>query len=327
MFIAHMRSSVLYLLLCTCFLSSILSCADQTFDPKSLLLNYRVLAVKADPPAIGLTEQTTLTLIEFHPNELTEDEVPTIKYEWSLCLFTFGSLTQYECAVDEIPLEESGNVVRLAPLELFATLGDDFLKQLEMADSMLSPEMSAFDTGSLNVYVKFTATPEGEEPFKGVKQVTINFDDQLPNNKNPQIDAITLVINDPAKEGQFFANSKIKLEASATEDSSELYIPTQDPFDISALSTFGEMDQEEESMPEESDQEPVNEELLFSWFVTAGELKSEYGYIDGDDSLLDTTLTLPKEEGKMRVYLSLRDGRGGLDIKYIEFEVTIPPEE
>ena len=246
-------------------------------------------------------------------------------------MFTLGSFTQYECVVDEIPLEESSNVLTLTPLELFATLGDDFLEQFEMADSMLSPEMSAFDTGSLNVYVKFTATPEGEEPFKGVKQVTINFDDQLPNNQNPQIEAITLVINDPAKEGQFFVNSKIKLEASATEASSELYIPTQDPFDISALSTSGEtaseMDQAEGSMSDEGDQEPVNEELLFSWFVTAGELKSEYGYIDGDDSLLDTTLTLPKEEGKMRVYLSLRDGRGGLDIKYIEFEVTSPSEE
>ncbi len=298
-------------------------CGDDGFDSKSVLQTYRVVALRAEPPELSLIESSVLSVYDFHPDELEGDR-PSIEYSWRLCLFSLGSITQYDCLLEEIPLDdllseemmsepsedaESSSLppanasLTLNPAALLATLGEDLqmqMEQLEMGAGMLGSEMNFFESGISEVYVKLTVEIEGEPNFELVKSMTISFDDERTPNQNPQLDEVSLS-EDINEDESLPISSTLELEVSAREGSAEDYQTPQSAEDI------------KEGIPPEV----ITESLLVSYYTTSGEFDQAVKLVD--DSMSE--LTLGEEPGEHLLYIVLRDGRGGVDLQRLAFKV------
>ena len=314
-------------------------CGDDGFDPKSVLSSYRVLALRADPPEVALTPtgvtESVLSLYDFHPGDLTGDR-PKIEYEWRLCPFSLGSVTQYDCLLDEIPLsgdviistmndiesesesgdapqvdeDEDGEIepaeinlplasaqVTINPIELLNSLSDDLemqLEQLEMGAGMLGSEMNFFESGALEVYLKLTVKIEGEPNFELVKSINVILDEEIEPNQNPTIQDL-ISDQDLNKEIPLKIESEISLEVTAAEESAETYQELQS---ADALESGVE--------PEEA-----VESLLVSYYTTSGRFDQAVKLIEEPE----VKLTLGEEPGQHILFVVMRDGRGGVDLR------------
>ena len=285
-------------LLCLTTLVALLSaCGAQDFDPKSLFVSYRVIGIQAEPPTLSLMGESTLSVYDFHPSDLTDDEErPEVSYSWRLCPFTLGSMVQYECFLDELELEpnEEG-VVTVDPMALLAQAGELMDLFASGEGIPMQPGASAGSPSSLDVYVKLSAEAGDEPPVEVVKKVTLNLSPEAPSNQNPALEAEGVLIEEPS-EG-LKVGEEVTLTAQVKASSSETYTPIP----------VGDEEATERQ-----------EELIIGWSTTAGELDGPYSLID-DPS---TKLTLPDEPQTVRVFVTVRDGRGGLDVQSIDLTVT-----
>jgi hypothetical protein len=145
------------------------------------------------------------------------------------------------------------------------------------------------------VYVKLSAEVGDEPPVEVVKKVTLNLSPEAPSNENPSLETEGVLIEEPS-EG-LKVGEEVTLTAQVKASSSETYTP---------------IPVEDEEATERQ------EELIIGWSTTAGELDGPYSLID-DPS---TKLTLPDEPQTVRVFVTVRDGRGGLDVQSIDLTVT-----
>lgn len=277
--------------------SLLAGCGAEDFDPKSLYTSYRVIGIKAEPPTLSLSEQSALTVIDFHPSDLNEDEErPEVRYTWRLCPFTLGSMVGYECFIDELELapDEEG-VVTVDPMALLAQAGE-LMELFASGEGIpMQPGASAGAPSSLDVYVKLSAEVGDEPPVEVVKKVTLNLSPEAPSNQNPALETEGVLIEEPS--GGLKVGEEVTLTAQVKASSSERYTP---------IPAEGEGAEERQ------------EELIIGWSTTAGELNGPYSLID-DPS---TKLTLPDEPQTVRVFVTVRDGRGGLDVQSIDLTVT-----
>ena len=306
-------------------LSIALSCGDQGFDPKSLVNSYRLLNIKADPPTINLFQTSRLTAFDFHPTDLiAETSRPEITYEWRLCPFSAGSLVTYKCFVDEIALESDQPTVSIEPLTLLEKLSD---LNPTLADSMGQPQdqmMGLEGLKKLDIYIKFKATPKGEPQFEAVKTLTLNLDSTLETNQNPKLLGIRRTPDFPT----YVVGAEIELEALIEDGSAETYLdepaPTLNMLINQGLTAEGGGDVSSlEDSTEQATPQEVTEELIFAWLVTAGKVTPPI--VLSVDPV--STFTAPDEPGLHRIYLTVRDGRGGVDTAMTEFEVIDAPAQ
>lgn len=304
-------------------------CGDDGLDAKSVLKSYRVVAIRSEPAALTLATPVEMELFDFHPSDLTSAGRPEMSYTWTLCPFSLGSVGRYECLVDEVNIDqfvtpasevdqdEDENLdedttprrppanLRLsfgAP-DLLSLLSDSVMEQMEllaMGSDMLGAEMSFFDAGQIELYIKFEVKIEGEETFSGVKTLPLLLDEEVTANLNPALNEIVNV--DEIDLTKLKVESEVKWEATFAEGSAEEY--------TAPLSADAARQEQGESKSEET--------LLFSWYTTSGAFDKPVR-LSEDTS---TTLTVGEEPGRQRLYLTLRDGRGGVDLRMLEFETT-----
>lgn len=275
---------------------SYLGCGAEDFEPKSLFTSYRVIGIKAEPPTLSLAQESVLSVIDFHPNDLDEaEERPTIKYTWRLCPFTLGSMVEYECFLDEVELEadEDGRV-KVSPLTLLEQAGE-LMALFESGEGIPMLPGSTGAPSSIDVYIKLTAKEAKKTPLEIVKKLTLNLNDQAPTNQNPILETEGILIENQASKLK--VGEVVTLTAQVKSTSEERYTP---------IVAEGEKAQEEK------------EELLIGWLTTGGELDGPYSFMDDPH----TELTLPDEPQMVRVFVTVRDGRGGLDVQSIDLNVT-----
>ena len=321
----------------------LLSCGDDEVDPKSFLNSYRILALRAEPAQLTITGQSQLSLYDFHPQDL-KGERPNIEYSWRICPLSLGSLTRYECFIDEIALSENisdtsppenapnsedredddnseddetteeapevvgiqmpaSSSVTINPSELYEVFGDDLqsqMEQFEMGAGMLGSEMNFFESGIFEMYVKLTVKIEGEPDFESVKTMTILFDQTIPVNQHPSIAKVS---------------ASIDLKNSPT-------LNTEEEFDID-IEVSPDSIEEYTAASSASDQEQGFEEQTTSetpfvyYYTTSGRFDSAVKLVD--DNL--STLTLGEESGPQKLFVVLRDGRGGVDLRAFDFDI------
>ena len=300
------------------------ACGDDGFDTKSVLKTYRVLAIKSEPPALTLSEPTEITLYDFHPEDLKSTGRPTVEYEWTLCPFSLGSVTQYECIFDEVSLDSlvqnimasdndsddddtmgrrprPSSTLKMTATDLLDLLGDDLqmqMEQLEMGADMLGSEMSFFDAGQINLFIKLKVNVDNEPDFTAVKVIPLILSADLEVNQNPVL--MGMYSEQLVPEVQ--VAEEVKLEALFSDSVAEVYTPP-----LSA---------EAEAQNQEATQETEN--LLFSWYTTSGTFDKPVRLAEDTSTLL----TVGEDIGPQRLYLTLRDGRGGVDLRVIDFKVA-----
>ena len=107
------------------------------FWPKSVLASYRVVALRAEPAELSLTSTSVLSLYDFHPGDLVGGR-PEIEYEWRLCPFSLGSVTQYECLLDELILKSNSSME-----DMSETQGEEVDFEVEEIDDRMGERPAA----------------------------------------------------------------------------------------------------------------------------------------------------------------------------------------
>ena len=330
-------------LICSLGSMYLVACGDDEVDPKSFLNSYRILALRAEPAQLTITDQSQLSLYDFHPQDL-KGERPNIEYSWRICPLSLGSLTRYECFIDEISLTEdlsdssssenalssdeseasdnneasepseeepdligreipASSSVMIKPLELYEVFGDDVqsqMEQFEMGAGMLGSEMNFFESGIFEMYVKLTVKIEGEPDFEAVKTMTILFDQAIPVNQHPSITKVSASV-DLKNSPSLNAEEEFDIEIEVSPESIEEY---------TAASSASDQEQGFE-------EKTISETPFVYYYTTSGRFDSAVKLVD--DNL--STLTLGEESGPQKLFVVLRDGRGGVDLRAFDFEI------
>ena len=278
---AHTHARALAIVLA--FVAS--GCGDE-FDSRTLLKGYRVLGVTSDPAEVRVGDVAQLTVHDID----TDGGEPT--YEWSVCLYSFGAVVAFDCVDDslELPLDAAGPT---ATLDL-GPGGIDLVVFAAQANAIARTQVPDLDSDPIDldaghdIYLKLTSGPSGGRKIRSAHKLTVRLDDPEtgragPRNHNPVIDAFTIDGEDADATAE--VGGKVALALKLGAGSIETY-------------------------DDEVRNEQAEEELVYTWFTTGGELDPPVTFGEGRES----TLELPDEKGELTVFVTVRDGRGGLAV-------------
>jgi hypothetical protein len=252
----------------------------------------RLLAVRADAPTLFETETTVVDALVYDPDGDLGDP------SWSWCPWVGDSNDGYACLVSEkdfaaavpsaVPYDLGTDPsatwtygVAAADLQAFCTASAEILPPPKGVS--FPPEC----TDSMQIWFRAAVEVDGETT-EAVKEVTLAFHEGVERNVNPTLDRILL-------DGTPLADAP----SAGREDT----------LDWDAVPAEG--------TAQESAELGRTEELLWSWFSSAGESEwQRTGTIDGDVSIEDASKnewTAPDEAGDVDFAVVLRDERGGTD--------------
>lgn len=338
--------------------TALTGCGDMDLDKRSELVEYRVLAVSADVPQPSPQDTVTLTVVDHVPQgaEPGAADGDTF-YMWEVCPLSFGALTNYECfdpfdalggadatmgSADMLPPEIAARlpdlIERLVELgvsreqvpyafapQYFATdgpsltldmaaLGGVGVEALLAMCSAFSPDGVCRTRGrepvtleqGWDVWVKLYSGVRGVRRVDTVKVLKVR-DFEGRNTANPVIEAVNF--EDPdGGSASLTPESVIQLVPSIAAGSAEEYP------DILIDSEGAIRRGTDGAVLTES----ATEDLVVSWYATAGEF--EFTRTTSDD--LKNELTLPDEPGPVRIWVVVRDGRGGFAVWEDTIEVS-----
>lgn len=295
---------------------------NEPFAPFNELDKLRVLAVQAEPPALGPGEVAQLEALVFEP-----DGDP-ISYRWSWCPFSTGSLTGYECLVDEDQVREM--IDEVAPG--FGALFPGFELGTAPTASLVYPgtpellaqfcamttaaEIPAFaDLPACDEQLTFTIRLEvtaGGESVTAVKELPVYFDAARADNENPTIGEVTASREGepaipllPDEPSALVAGRRYRLDVTVPAAAAQTFVPPADDADPTPA--------------------PEREYLFMSWFVTGGDTENtRTTFIDDEISLAElgrNSWRTPDDAASARLYLVLQDERGG--VSWTERELAL----
>lgn len=334
-----------------------LGCGADELDKRSVLSEYRVLAVLADKPQPAPDDVVTLAVIEHDPAAIDPTaETGAPFYAWEICPFSLGPLTEYDCfdplaeiggagmmmnpdmlppelqdripqlvadlaelgvSIDDLPTAFAPQYVRtdgpLITLDM-ADVGGVGVEALVLICAAVSPDGVCRNRGreevtleqGWDVFVKLFSGREGVRRLDTIKVLKVrDFDGR--NTQNP---GVTQLNADDPNGGapQLVPEGAVRFTVTIDPAAAEDYPEIQ-------LSPTGEILRQSDGSPVT---ETAQEELIISWYSSSGEF--ELTRTTGDE--LENILTLPEEPGPVRIYVIVRDGRGGFGLAVTDFEVT-----
>lgn len=338
-------------------LALLAACGNTDLQERTELLEYRVLAIRADIPEPSPDQSVTLTAIEHDPHDV-DPTAPTGAsfYVWETCAFSVGSLAQYDCL-------------------------DPLASQQVDPGTPPSPEQAELAARVLAVLTEYGITPDEAQAI---------FQPAIVQTEGPEL------VLDMATVGGVGVRALYDLCAALTEDGLcrtidgtpftleegwNLYVKLysglegvvrNDTVKLLKVRDFDERNQnnpafagleatdgegrvttsgkpeqkltltlamvagsaeEYEAIQYGTDGKPLRdadgafitetttEELLYSWFATGGDLLRSRTVSDEQFDQLENTLTLPEEPGPVRVWVVARDGRGGFAVRQLDLVV------
>ena len=289
------------------------------FDPYSLVKGFRLLAIGADDPWIGLGQSTVLRAL------VVSDE--PVQYRWSWCPWTTGSLDGFRCAIERDDLqaivdrELGAGVVTIPSFELGTTetativhavtpaLRDAFCKFIETQNI---PEFTnPPDCGeAIEVTIRLEVESNGKR-IEGIKTMRFVFDTTA-LNRNPTIRGARIASSDIAGDGstkvERAAQHPIELDIDPAVSETSVTPPT-----ATATATT------------------EREDLIVTWFIESGAIdKRRTSFIDGDlsfENLGANMWSAPHANDfasdRTRFFFVIRDRRGG--VSWLERTIGLVP--
>ena len=289
------------------------ACGDPPFEPRSKVLGYRVLAIRADLPEARPDQRVNVRAFEHVPDDAT------VERAWSFCAYSFGGFYDYDCvdAALEIPLEGSeGEVVVDLP---------QILGRLAMGEPVAGIDRmgGALDLNQkgLEAYVRLKSraawTDDGEARAAELETVfRILIRTREPANTNPGLQGIRFPHLSGVGESAP-ATTTIELEVVPEEDARETFDALDNRCFANALEGASD-DPVTRTAAYEGCLEPAQEDLIYQWFSTDGEFSNPIAV--NDDT--QTVLSLPETPGPLVIWVVMRDGRGGVAIAEHTLMVT-----
>lgn len=272
------------------------------FSDYNQLEDFRVLALRSDPPALGASATATVSALLY--------DGENARYRWRWCPLLGGADAAYECALSEAALEGAlaaeGIDVDLPSFEL----GTSSTAQVPYPGrpELLRGLCAALTSGDVP---EFVVLPDCEESFpiqitleveangkeiRAVKELPLLLAAPAGAHENPAID--TVYADVPGRTEMVLSATQATELPRAEDVKLRITLPAD---------------------AAESTGEDEVEELLITWFVEGGE--TEYGrtaYRAGELDLEDavrnewrTPTRADYAESDARLYIVIRDDRGG----------------
>ena len=261
-----------------CALLALASVACEGVTPKSVLDAPRVLAVRADPPAVRM-ERGGAEAARIELTTLLHAGGATLDVTWDWCLFIGQFEGRVQCAAEAsrppglVTLEPNGPRATATISPLFPALVDQVASYLEDNPDQCPPpcEPPDLERGvSIYFWLAVDPGPGVDMPVKEAFKRVVVYDDDRPANTNPRL-----------------TNLRVRDD--------EIIISVDD----ATLETWVKVDGVEQT-----------EQPFLSWFITNGEL--EFSLTFGKRRTNRVLALRPGQEAP-DVRVVLRDGRGGVD--------------
>jgi len=290
-------------------------CATDFEDP-SIVLDLRVLGVRATPPEvvvpIDLNDTFALAAIEIPDVEvcaLVADPGASreLSFELTLCAPTTSGrcddpdATRVPLAADHMPDPDEAADERLA----CGTIAGDASLWDVLGESLRADNLAGF--GGIGVQVEISIAGGDGERIVATKRVL--YSPQIPEsrvaNENPALDAI-LVDGRAVEPGRCADDRVAGVRVSAGQAVELLPVEAPDARESYVLPTF------------DGGERQFVENIVYAWFAGAGEwlLETTGGPVDpfGNAPPLESTWTAPDELGRggsVDIWVVARDERGG----------------
>jgi hypothetical protein len=339
-----------------------ISCGPE-FEPSFRILNERVLAVKAEPPEATPGAQVTLTPLVVSPDGVLAPE--DFRADWWRCPDEegdgLGDAVRCSNPSSREPLGEGAPFTDRVPADIFQ-LPDPNDPEAEPDPKLIGAVLGYWRTVGLTMSA-------GERRVDAIKRVVVyppfalgafderladldvrlNADGAIEANRNPLLVNVEVRADDP--DGPSVAS----LEPGGTYwlrpayDDRELQAYWSLKVDLEGLDlenprTLGELSDEE--LLDRFERVRRCEVPVFSWYVTAGELRRETTLdervvadlyeaeraiacppVEGEARRPEVRFTAPEgddipDDGIVRAWVVLRDGRGGTDFRSFELSIS-----
>lgn len=298
-------------------------CIDIDFDPPSIVITKRILAMSAEPPEAFPGEDITFEVLATDENGEDLFETPGVTAQWTVCISlasVFGAAglgssvelsdTCGEGGPDLVVLETEG----LAPGQ--ARLDGDVvialaaaIMEMGMGGGELPPGVTQEQIQTLLTVISIVGVPfrpvveiyqDGELVLRGRKRFAITTRDMPTTNPPPPrfaIDGTFVSARPPTSDDP----------RACVSEGGAITLPVATEITLSPAD-------DDEDWPEEypvynlSGELQTNEESAFySWYATAGDFSREETQL-GDH---DTVWTTPEEPGEHYLWVVVRDGHLG----------------
>jgi hypothetical protein len=292
-----------------------LSCSEG-FDPFNSVDRFRILSLKADPPALAEGEVAEVT-----PLIHTDDDSP-VSYKWSWCPFAHTTANGGGCLIDEETLQDilttgaeaqlgDEAVDALGDVQLSFDLGTEPTAQFPYAIpadllSSLCRQIISDDTADLsivpdcdsyfNAVIRLEVT-QRDTTLLATKEIPLFINPEDADNTNPEVTDVVILDDDGPVTGPLTRGKWYDLVAEIPDNAAQ-------PVPVS--SDEGEV--------------PVDELLFMTWYVTGGETDSiRTSYIEDEvpfETLKNNRWQIPNEtdhpDDVITLSLVLQDERGGI---------------
>jgi hypothetical protein len=298
-------------------------CGDPLVSPE-LIVNTRVLGARVESAADSTqawpapSEGATVRWLLAGP-----DGPPSVGWAFSLCAAKTVTRGLPICAAPNFAHFTSNGTTIDEPRFEFSMPNERALRgstQVAVAAAFCESGTPRFDASGVNVST--TRCPERSEmPLLATLEIRVGAKRTM--NTNPSFDTVTVEFDgagwpnlmEPALENADCTDRAMripKVHANGKSHEIELTVPTNQSEPLQTVSSHSN----------------ASETLQLSHFVTVGELERVYSTIElaGAKANVKVTWTAPdtvSESGELhRLYLVLRDGRGGTDFTYRAFCVV-----
>ncbi len=294
-------------------LAAVFACGcGADFDPYNRLGGLRVLAVRSEPPAPAPGETAKLSALVY-----TTDKDPVVSMAWSWCPFAGSANDGYPCLLTEAELRTMGagdmvpayDLGREAEASFLHGVDPQVLKALcapagmGMGPSAISAAFLPSCDGGFPVTVKLVVKT-AKDTVTTVRTLKLRVDPDKDANANPTVDGITATLAGAERpvtetpEVTLPRNVDTVVKVAVPEAAAERYM--------------GKDDNGQPAM--------VRERIFVTWFVEAGETRSERtSFIDGVVALPDALsnkwkppLTKQYARDTLKIIVVVRDDRGGV---------------
>jgi len=334
-----------------------MGCDDQDEALPSELSSLRIIGLLSSESDLDINEVFTGTsqpikvgIVDFHPDDLEGDRVER-DYTWEVC-FSVGAFTRFDCLDDTRKLTFSGHdpfieipTDAVTIFSLFPDIPDaDPMDDESSEDSNMSlPEGFALGhsvscTSDLGAACNETeACPDGlfcDEgrctalpvtiPVPLIVRVTVDTPDgqsrtgarsinlRLAGSKNENPSVLSVDIR-----GQQVPLMQMENSTSPCASIGPFAVGL-DRIPMSAIVDEARLEKVKYADGVECREDDEADDVYLSWYTTVGRLKNEAGSLEYADNEVND---LPSEVMSARLYLAIRDGRGGLAISCLDYEL------
>ena len=157
-------------------------CGDPIPETINLTEGYHMLGIRADPPIARPDDVITVTAYDHHPS------LKDLAYNWSICLYSHGASSNYECISEEVLLPLRGEVTPRVRIDL-SERGIDLRTRLRLAQELNTYGERRSLVEGLDIFIILSSGDPSQRLTRTIKRVrVVDVVGDEPLGENPKLE-------------------------------------------------------------------------------------------------------------------------------------------